>query len=105
MGSTSTPTSSHQSKASLASYSSTAEMKSPRRPALLVLLFVVEESFEMGGDQAYCRFSPQHTLCRYQGVGAQCSRVGDRGLTVGEQNEVQSKLLRFREKGSLNCKC
>ena len=40
---------------------------------------------------------------RYQGVGAQCSRVGDRGLTVGEQNEVQGKLLHFREKGSLTC--
>ena len=39
-----------------------------------------------------------HNALRYQGVGPQCSRVGDRGLTEGEQNEVQGKLLHFREK-------
>ena len=41
------------------------EMKSPRRPALLVFLLVVEDSLGMGADQAYCRLSPQHTLCRW----------------------------------------
>ena len=84
------------------------EMKSPRRPALLVFLLVVEDSLGMGADQAYCRLSPQHTLCRWyyhpiqiqnlefdksgscrhQGVGSQCSRVGDRGLMEGEQEQV-----------------
>ena len=38
---------------------------------------------------------------RYQGVGPQCSRVGDRGLTEGEQNEVQGKHLRGKK--SLTC--
>ena len=33
-----------------------------------------------------------HNALRYQGVGPQCSRVGDRGLTEGEQNEVQNKI-------------
>merc|ERR1712130_167465 len=69
------------------------EMKSPRRPALLVFLFVVDHSIGMGGDQAYCRFSQQHTLCRHQGVGAQCSRVGDRGLREGEQKQVKHQQL------------
>jgi len=84
-----------------ASYKTTSwqvKMKSPGRPALLVFLLVVDESLGMGGDQAYCRFSQQHTLCRHHGVGPQCSRVGDRGLRKEEQKQVVDHHNRLRSR-------
>ena len=78
----------------------------------LVFLVLLSISWALANDRDYCRFTSSHTLCRwqsvwtwqqqtetfitllnhvvdrYQGVGPACGQVGERGLSVQEQEEV-----------------
>lgn len=37
------------------------------------------------GEEYYCKFSPKHTLCRFQGVSNKCGKVFTRGVSEKEQ--------------------
>ena len=43
----------------------------------------------VAGQANYCEFTPQHTMCRYQGgPGRSCGPLQDQGLEPREQDQV-----------------
>lgn len=73
----------------------------------LCLLLVVAAclGWAAGQDTEYCKFTPEHTLCKFPGVGPRCgSRVRGRGVSsqsaatiVAMHNQLRSQVARGEE--------
>ena len=49
-----------------------------------MLVVVAMVGMVSGQAQDYCQLSPQHTMCRYQGLGPACLALSHRGVTSQE---------------------
>ena len=60
-----------------------------RFPAVTTAALVMMMMTGRGQGQAnYCEFTPQHTMCRYQGPGRSCGPLQDQGLDQREKDQV-----------------
>ncbi|CAB4068076.1 CRISP [Lepeophtheirus salmonis] len=56
----------------------------------------------VNGNNSYCRISPQHTMCRYQGINSKCGNVISREvMSQAERNEIVNLHNQARSKVAL----
>lgn len=71
----------------------------------LLLVLVACLGWAAGQDTNYCKFTPEHTLCKFSGVGRRCgSQVRGRGVSsrsaatiVAMHNQLRAQVARGEE--------